>query len=92
MFASSALYVLAATELHGIEVRDAERARPLVFGMLLGEKSQSKVAKIVMQAVQTAAAGASGFGEAAWDKTSGARSIIRCAAAGGVGAIKGDAS
>ncbi len=46
----SALYVLAATELHGIEVHDAERARPLVFGMLLGEKSQSKVAKAVLQA------------------------------------------
>jgi len=49
-YETSALYVLAATELHGIEVKDAERARPLVFGMLLGEKSQSKVAKIVMQA------------------------------------------
>jgi len=49
-YETSALYVLAATELHGIEVKDAERARPLVFGMLLGEKSQSKVSKIVMQA------------------------------------------
>lgn len=49
-YETSALYVLAATELHGIEVRDAERARPLVFGMLLGEKSQSKVSKLVMQA------------------------------------------
>ncbi len=28
--------------------RDAERARPLVFGMLLGEKSQSKVSKLVL--------------------------------------------
>ena len=46
----SALYVLAATELHGIVVSDAERARPLVFGMLLGEKSQSEVAKVVLQA------------------------------------------
>ena len=46
----SALYVLAATELHGIEVTDAERARPLVFAMLLGEKSQSKVARLVFQA------------------------------------------
>ena len=49
-YETSALYVLAATELHGIEVRDAEHARPLVFGMLLGEKSQSKVSKYVMQA------------------------------------------
>ncbi|HZJ39644.1 MAG TPA: hypothetical protein VFD20_01665, partial [Demequina sp.] len=49
-YETSALYVLATTELHGIEVRDAERARPLVFGMLLGEKSQSKVSKLVMQA------------------------------------------
>ncbi len=49
-YETSALYVLAATELHGIEVRDAERARPLIFGMLLGEKSQSKVSKLVMQA------------------------------------------
>ena len=55
----SALYVLAATELHGIEVTDAERARPLVFGMLLGEKSQSQVAKIVLQA-----AGAGGVNQA----------------------------
>lgn len=49
-YETSALYVLATTEVHGIEVRDAERARPLVFGMLLGEKSQSKVSKLVMQA------------------------------------------
>jgi len=37
-------------EVHGIEVRDAEKARPLVFGMLLGEKSQSKVSKLVLDA------------------------------------------
>ncbi|GAB3129615.1 hypothetical protein [Glaciibacter psychrotolerans] len=49
-YESSALYVLAATELHGIEVSDAERARPLVFGMLLGQKSQSQVAKLVLHA------------------------------------------
>ena len=49
-YETSALYVLATTELHGIEVGDAERTRPLVFGMLLGQKSQSKVSKIVMQA------------------------------------------
>ena len=49
-YETSALYVLAATELNGIEVSDADRARPLVFGMLLGEKSQSKVSAIVMQA------------------------------------------
>jgi hypothetical protein len=55
----SALYVLAAAELHGIEVTDAERARPLVFGMLLGEKSQSQVAKIVLHA-----AGAGGVNQA----------------------------
>ncbi len=58
-YETSALYVLAAAELHGIEVNDAERARPLVFGMLLGEKSQSKVSKIVMQA-----AGAGGINTA----------------------------
>jgi hypothetical protein len=49
-YETSALFVLAAAELHGIEVTDAERARPLVFGMLLGQKSQSKVSTIVMQA------------------------------------------
>jgi len=49
-YETSALYVLAATELHGIEVRDAERARSLVFGMLLGEKSQSKVTALVLEA------------------------------------------
>jgi hypothetical protein len=58
-YETSALYVLAATELHGIEVRDAERARPLVFGMLLGQKSQSQVAKIVLEA-----AGAGGVNRA----------------------------
>lgn len=47
---TSALFVLAATELHGIEVTDAQRARPLIFGMLLGQKSQSKVARLVAQA------------------------------------------
>ncbi len=49
-YETSALYVLAAAELHGIEVSDAERAQPLVFGMLLGQKSQSKVSKLVLQA------------------------------------------
>ncbi len=49
-YETSALFVLAAAELHGIEVADAERARPLVFGMLLGQKSQSKVTKLVFQA------------------------------------------
>jgi len=58
-YETSALYVLAATELHGIEVSDAERARPLVFGMLLGQKSQSQVAKLVRQA-----AGAGGVDQA----------------------------
>ncbi len=46
----SALYVLAAAELHGIVVSDAERARPLVFGMLLGEKSQNQVSQLVLHA------------------------------------------
>ncbi|WP_291377769.1 hypothetical protein [Demequina sp.] len=58
-YETSALYVLAATELHGIEVHDAERARPLVFGMLLGQKSQSKVTKLVLEA-----AGAGGVNRA----------------------------
>lgn len=58
-YETSALYVLAATELHGIEVTDADRARPLVFGMLLGQKSQSQVTKIVYQA-----AGAGGVTQA----------------------------
>lgn len=49
-YETSALYVLAVSELHGIEVKDAERARPLVFGMLLGQKSQSKVTKLVLDA------------------------------------------
>ena len=49
-YETSALYVLAAAELHGVEVKDADRARPLVFGMLLGEKSQSKVTKLVLDA------------------------------------------
>jgi hypothetical protein len=58
-YETSALYVLAATELHGIAVSDAERARPLVFAMLLGQKSQSQVSKVVLQA-----AGAGGVNQA----------------------------
>ena len=46
----SAIYVLAAAELQGIAVTDAERARPLVFGMLLGPKSQNKIMKLVFSA------------------------------------------
>jgi len=42
-----------------------------------------------MKAMQSAAGSASGFGEAAWDKTSGARSAIKGAAVGGVAAVKG---
>jgi hypothetical protein len=49
-YETSALFVLAVAELHGIEVSDADRARPLVFGMMLGQKSQSKVTKLVFQA------------------------------------------
>lgn len=50
-YETSALYVLAVAELHGIPVDDAERAKPLVFGMLLGQKSQSQVSKLVLSAV-----------------------------------------
>ncbi|WP_447925138.1 hypothetical protein [Georgenia muralis] len=50
-YETSALYVLAVAELHGIEVSDAARAQPLVFGMLLGEKSQSQVTKVVLGAL-----------------------------------------
>ncbi|MBO0923796.1 hypothetical protein J1G44_06240 [Cellulomonas sp. zg-ZUI199] len=77
-YETSALYVLAVAELHGIAVDDPARARPLVFGMLLGEKSQSQVTKLVMGAIpgmddqdaRTVAAGVagkalpSGWGEA----------------------------
>ncbi|MGJ6981417.1 hypothetical protein ACSDQ9_12940 [Aestuariimicrobium soli] len=49
-YETSALFVLAVTELHGIEVTDAARSRPLVIGMLLGEKSQSAIQKVVMGA------------------------------------------
>jgi hypothetical protein len=50
-YETSALYVLAVAELNGIEVDDAARAQPLVFGMLLGEKSQSQVTKIVLGSI-----------------------------------------
>lgn len=50
-YETSALYVLAVAELHGIPVDDPERAKPLVLGMLLGQKSQSQVNKMVMNAV-----------------------------------------
>lgn len=50
-YETSALYVLAVAELHGVAVDDVERARPLVLGMLLGQKSQSQVSKLVMSAM-----------------------------------------
>lgn len=56
-YETSALYVLAVAELNGIEVNDAARAQPLVFGMLLGEKSQSQVTKIVLGAIPGADSG-----------------------------------
>ena len=49
-YETSALFVLATTELNGIEIHDAERARPLILGMLLGQKSQSQVSHLVLQA------------------------------------------
>lgn len=49
-YETSALYVLAVAEMHDIPVTDAERAQPLVLGMLLGQRSQSQVSKIVMSA------------------------------------------
>jgi len=49
-YETSALYVLAVAELHGITVDDPERARPLVLGMLLGQKSQSQIDKWVLSA------------------------------------------
>lgn len=50
-YETSALYVLAVAELNGVEVSDVARAQPLVFGMLLGEKSQSRVTQIVLSFV-----------------------------------------
>lgn len=49
-YETSALFVLATTELNGIEIHDSERARPLILGMLLGQKSQSQVSHLVLQA------------------------------------------
>lgn len=59
-YETSALYVLAVAELHGIAVTDPERARPLVLGTLLGQKSQSEVSKWVLGAFP----GASGVNQA----------------------------
>jgi hypothetical protein len=58
-YETSALYVLAVAELHGIQVTEADRARPLVLGTLLGQKSQSQISKIVLTA-----AGAGGVDQA----------------------------
>lgn len=59
-YETSALYVLAVAELHGIRVDDPDRARPLVLGMLLGQKSQSEVSRWVLSAFP----GASGVNQA----------------------------
>lgn len=58
-YETSALYVLAVAELHGIPVTDPDRARPLVLGMLLGQKSQSEVSRMVLTSF-----GAGGVGQA----------------------------
>lgn len=50
-YETSALYVLAVAELSGIPVTDPERAKPLVLGTLLGQKSQSQVSSMVLRAV-----------------------------------------
>ncbi|MCG7415004.1 hypothetical protein MHK74_10580 [Microbacterium aurum] len=50
-YETSALYVLAVAELHGIPVTDPERAKPLVLGTLLGQKSQSEISKLVLAAL-----------------------------------------
>lgn len=47
-YETSALYVLAVAELHDSPVTDPDRARPLVLGMLLGQKSQSEISKMVL--------------------------------------------
>ncbi|MFC7788110.1 hypothetical protein ACU045_03920 [Microbacterium sp. MAHUQ-60] len=65
-YETSALYVLAVAELHGIPVDDPERAKPLVLGMLLGQKSQSEISKMVLTAfgaggVAAARGAATGF-------------------------------
>ncbi len=49
-YETSGIYVLAVAELHGISVDDAERAKPLVLGMLMGPKSQSQISKLVLTA------------------------------------------
>lgn len=54
-YETSALYVLAVAELHGIPVTDPERAKPLVLGTLLGQKSQSEVTRMVLAAFPGAA-------------------------------------
>lgn len=70
-YETSALYVLGAAELHGIEVSDVKRAQPLVFATLLGQKSQSTVSKLVLQAagagsVEQARSAASGVLPKGW--------------------------
>jgi hypothetical protein len=49
-YETSGLYVLAVAELHGVAVTDVERARPLVLGMLLGQKSQVQISSILLAA------------------------------------------
>lgn len=71
-YETSALYVLAVAELHGITVDDAERARPLVLGMLLGQKSQNEISKMVLTAF-----GAGGVAAARGSATSFANNAVK---------------
>lgn len=59
-YETTALFALCMAELRGIPIDDADRAKAIVLGALLGEKKQSKVTSMVLAAlpVGTTIAGA----------------------------------
>lgn len=54
-YETTALFALCMAELRGIPIDDAERAKAVVLGALLGEKRKSPVTNIVMSALPTGA-------------------------------------
>lgn len=59
----SALYAQAVAELHGLPVRDPERANVLVMGLMLGESGRELVKKFAGQASGTGPAVTANWGQ-----------------------------
>ncbi|WP_430592591.1 hypothetical protein [Humidisolicoccus flavus] len=60
---ASALFALAVSEVHGIPLRDPERAKALVMSLMLGSAGSTVVKRLASQSVGGAAAGTAFWGQ-----------------------------